>query len=590
MGRFVDVDEKLLCGDAGCVDRVRGNGRGRTCVLNNSAVDAAASTSASTWHRYATNRMYGAPAVFASSCARFLRGLQPAVLAAEGGPHTVQTDIFPPARPTRSGRIWPLRAWNPSVVAAPVGLCPRCAFLTAVRVDARHQCDGSTPLSREHRQDHGQLFRGTAIIVLDASLRRLGATWLVNAPGFQVMAPSAAELANATLANERARMRKRIPIGAADLFDSSFSKQAYDVRLFSFGGHILATVVVPSTRQLNVIQLQVTANTTADGGLSHLRSWSSLRVVEASAWAGGRNQALFRSFNGELMVQPWLGLTATFGAPAFERRRARCGTPAAEPLPGVMKAALLLARAAAVAAVAVLGDGVAATHVEPAEAPRGSRRQCGTHADGQHVELDQMLWPGLNRSRGITRVPLRLNFNDSAVPELASFDGRLSATSHLIPVSRDGETLCHALLGVGHLHRVTGNRERANLCRRFKRRELYTPKESLTPCGADADPPKPVVTQPFHFGYLYTHFFYTVEPRPPYRTLSTSAEWCIGAAQNPADCESIQFVSGAVLVPPGRLLLAYGVNDCEAKLAEFSMERVWRMLRPVQGRTACLYE
>ena len=114
---------------------------------------------------------------------------------------------------------------------------------------------------------------------------------------------------------------------------------------------------------------------------------------------------------------------------------------------------------------------------------------------------------------------------------------------------------------------------------------------------------------PFQFGYGYTHFFYTMEAKPPYRTLATSNEWCIGSEQDPNDCESVQFVSGIALtadgpaaadasgtagaaagVAPvgageqaGTLLLSYGINDCEARIARMDMARVWAMLRPLEG-------
>ena len=32
----------------------------------------------------------------------------------------------------------------------------------------------------------------------------------------------------------------------------------------------------------------------------------------------------------------------------------------------------------------------------------------------------------------------------------------------------------------------------------------------------------------------------------------------------------------------GRVVLAYGVNDCEAKLGEISLARVWQALRPLE--------
>ena len=98
--------------------------------------------------------------------------------------------------------------------------------------------------------------------------------------------------------------------------------------------------------------------------------------------------------------------------------------------------------------------------------------------------------------------------------------------------------------------------------------------------------------------YRYTHFFYTLESVPPFRVLATSSEFCIGAAQDATDCESVQFVSGLALEANGTsgarsaggggggdsLLLSYGINDCEAKLARMSMEQVWSMLLPIPDR------
>jgi hypothetical protein len=72
-----------------------------------------------------------------------------------------------------------------------------------------------------------------------------------------------------------------------------------------------------------------------------------------------------------------------------------------------------------------------------------------------------------------------------------------------------------------------------------------------------------------------------------YRILATSGEFCIGAQQDGTDCESVQFISGLELeeAPGGSLLLSYGINDCEAKLARMPMDAVWTMLSPLVGET-----
>ena len=42
-----------------------------------------------------------------------------------------------------------------------------------------------------------------------------------------------------------------------------------------------------------------------------------------------------------------------------------------------------------------------------------------------------------------------------------------------------------------------------------------------------------------------------------------------------------QFVSGLALANGTDVLLSYGVNDCEARLAALPLERVWGLLRPL---------
>ena len=98
-----------------------------------------------------------------------------------------------------------------------------------------------------------------------------------------------------------------------------------------------------------------------------------------------------------------------------------------------------------------------------------------------------------------------------------------------------------------------------------------------------------------------------MEPHPPFRLLATSNEFCLASAQDPSDCGSVQFVSGISSDPaepqwrqhaaPGAdyqieartLLLSYGINDCEAKLALLRFESVWGMLQPLQpGGRPCV--
>ena len=110
-----------------------------------------------------------------------------------------------------------------------------------------------------------------------------------------------------------------------------------------------------------------------------------------------------------------------------------------------------------------------------------------------------------------------------------------------------------------------------------------------------------------------------MEPQPPFRLIAASNEFCLASTQDPTDCESVQFVSGISLDPPepqwrhqraggrrGRrqtflgadadyllevhtLLLSFGINDCESKLARMRMERVWSLLQPLdEGGSVCV--
>ena len=136
---------------------------------------------------------------------------------------------------------------------------------------------------------------------------------------------------------------------------------------------------------------------------------------------------------------------------------------------------------------------------------------------------------------------------------------------------------CAAYLGIGHMHRGEGERNR----RKYRRAPTGKP-----PWAGANRPAELRRRQPFSFGYRYTHFFYALEPHAPFRVVATSREFCLAAEQDAADCESIQFVSGLSLAPGGAtLLLSYGVNDCEARVGRVALARVWRMLRPSEGAT-----
>jgi len=187
---------------------------------------------------------------------------------------------------------------------------------------------------------------------------------------------------------------------------------------------------------------------------------------------------------------------------------------------------------------------------------------------------------------------------------------RLSTTTSLLEVSRGkgggkAGRRCSALLGVGHTHRRDGPllRGRGRGRRRPtapRRASAEAEAEAQAAAAAEAAEAEAAARSPFQFGSAYTHFFYTLAPTPPHQLLATSAEFCVGAAQAPHDCESVQFIAGLALeasaraaLQPGqpeprrgrsngsRLVLSFGVNDCEAKLGLVPMQRVWKLLQPL---------
>jgi hypothetical protein len=87
------------------------------------------------------------------------------------------------------------------------------------------------------------------------------------------------------------------------------------------------------------------------------------------------------------------------------------------------------------------------------------------------------------------------------------------------------------------------------------------------------------------FGHHYTHAFFTVTAVPPYRLTALSAEFVYARGDDrggAADAEIIQFSSGLEVTEDGqRVVLAYGINDCEAAVTTVPWTTVADLLRPV---------
>ena len=494
--------------------------------------------------------------------------------------------------------------FNPSIVPAPDGLCPRCAYVASLRVDPLHQCSRQSPLFKTPRgltkrpMSATAWFRNTAIVILDARLEIIGWTWLIAVPHAQIN--PAWEYKNWT-----------IGFGKSDGFKPPWTGQIFDVRLFNMHGRIFGTVVCAKC-SFALMLITMTGDVTSDGGVTHLRAWrqTEQRFISSKPWAQGRNQALFAatatepssrvawSVRGEpacggmptcatMYLQPWIGVVGTLGAPAFQSRRYIC-----------------LSRRVS----RPRGD-----RTRP-----GDRNICAHNPLLAHIKVESVSNPETTSLRVWTKRPrrerlmgrrhqpppppppppppmppvqansfgrLNLLYNETGqIPELRLEGHRVSATANLVQVAYRSKTgqRCEALLGVGHVRRREGDcTDQKRVC------DMWKAPDSLPP---------------FRYGYQYTHFFYTMEPRPPFRLVGASNEFCLSSTQDQSDCESVQFISGMSLDPAEpqwrqsthaagadyqleaqTLLLAFGVNDCEAKIARLSLNRVLESVQPLHA-------
>ena len=448
--------------------------------------------------------------------------------------------------------------FNPSVARAPRGLCPRCAFVLAVRVDELHQCDKSSALWLPKRQLRSMYFKQTAIAVLDAEKRVLDWTWYLSRPTNQV-------------ATWQPHDRNYVEPGASGPFEPFWSQPVYDTRLLVVDGELFATYVCQGC-DFSISHVYLKGRTTADGGIEQLRAWSSHRLVNTQQQLKGRNQALYHfagSFHMQAWIDPpvWSSLKVHAGGLRYETVDQECYGFEYEN--------------------ATIGG------------RRMFRRMCGTTPRGERVSLRELQRPkgsspGQWASGKIGLVSGTLKpggkgggarLKDSGVPELVAAAklaqqgcgpllgecrggqkrARLSTTAHLLKAApRPG---CEVLLGVGHLHRRDGDMLRGRGAFSVRRRSA------------------------FRWGSNYTHFLYALAVAPPHALLATSGEWCIASPEQ-GQCESVQFVAGIALEgaeghPPDRLLLSYGVNDCEARLGSLPLTRLWESLVPLPGAALC---
>ena len=571
---------------------------------------------------YEADRLYHAAELFTSGNG-FLLGQRPRVLQVKQGPDLVLpglSSIGPPAdlpmldrHGGKRPRAQPARAYNPSLARAPPGMCPLCAYVVSLRVDTLHQCStASSPYNALHGENNrlttSEWFQATAIGILDSSLRLIRWTWLLNSPSYQIAPPG--------LTAAQARSAGCVRVGEANAFAPPWAKQTYDARLLNLDGDGLLVTYACSSCVFSVSPMQLTAETTADGGVAELRAWATDRATyQHHRWLAGRNQALFvhvphgdqdglvaRAPSGPsrgqghhqtreerrrtasvasastptLYVQSRLGLVGSLGKPRFVWRQARCHSRPA--------------RAHEVPSPANCRSELHRSHT------------CGTHPDGSTVSAQRLLGMAASDAQLVANTTHTIG----TLLRPAGAYGGLSLTTNLLHVASNQHgspqppspsspaAPCEAYLGVGHLHRGEGT----------SNKRMYRRRRSGPPPWA-SQTPRPA-RQPFAFGFRYTHFFYTIEAQPPFATLAVSPEFCLASPSDPNECESVQFISGLAhrasrnneasshsahnrTSHPARptahlddeLIVSYGVNDCEARVATLPLTLVWSMLQPL---------
>ena len=505
-------------------------------------------------HRvYDATKMYGAKAAFTSDSRSFVGRIAPIVLVAPTTPISIEFgNISGPLTLGAPAQVKSFGSFNPSLVAAPAGLCPRCAYVASLRVEALHQCDRSSPLFRNiitgrRPVPANAFFRGTAIVVLDEGLHVLGYTWLITSHN--------------QVSDKRAPRRWTVATGATDAFPPSWGHAVYDVRLINVDGRIFATYVCHGCN-FGLLLMHLAGEPTADGGLRRLRAWRSQRFMSNMKWARGRNQAVFSAQRSpisptEIFVQPWLSLIASFGVPRFFPLNVSCYK---HPVSHWQQAHHYVRRSIYTCMHNARGsllqieqvDSEADTERVDTKMQRGQKRVAETSPRG-----------GSAPSFGSELEILANLTSDFRTMRMQAGPHRISTTAHLVHLhDAEGKGL---LLGVAHIRRGVGDCIN-KLCTPFKDSNL-------------ADAP------PFRWGHHYTHLFYSLTPHAPFRILGTSREFCLGSAQDPDDCESVQFITGLALRGDSTLLAAYGINDCEAKVAELPVKRILDMLLPLSPPT-----
>ena len=123
-------------------------------------------------------------------------------------------------------------------------------------------------------------------------------------------------------------------------------------------------------------------------------------------------------------------------------------------------------------------------------------------------------------------------------------DGKKIAHNNVIPIHL-GHHCPNALLAFGHEHRNDAL-------------PAYTAEQNAT-----------------LFGNTYGHVFILFQKEPPFAVYAKSPVFCLPSLDDPAQCDAIQYISGAIFnEASGRLLLTYGINDCTSASTELRISDV----------------
>mmetsp|Transcript_50795 Transcript_50795/g.94985 ORF Transcript_50795/g.94985 Transcript_50795/m.94985 type:complete len:459 (+) Transcript_50795:48-1424(+) len=89
------------------------------------------------------------------------------------------------------------------------------------------------------------------------------------------------------------------------------------------------------------------------------------------------------------------------------------------------------------------------------------------------------------------------------------------------------------------------------------------------------------VTKGYVLPHHYSHQFYTISGQYPFRLIAVTPEFCFSSAQDPDDCENIQFAS-SLLLEGSSLLVGVGIQDCDSFVYQFQLEHVLGRLVDVE--------